>query len=658
MTHELGRRSRRLKAQKQAFGCTLIDVRASLRQTLLRLAVSQAGLALGLGCLLVAGVARPLPLTAQSAVNAAGPPASTNGVFLLSKVRRGMTGTAWTVFAGNKPEPMEVEILGVLRGARGPGQDMILARLHGTKPEYTGVVEGMSGSPVYIDGKLLGALSYRIGQFSKEPIAGITPIQEMLDIGDMPADTLRATSGEAAPRSNEVAMSGSDAVGGTPAITEMNFRMMETPLVMGGFRPEAVALWQKRMAGTALAEVAAGGMSGTSELSGDISPAAVASVVPGSAVSALLVRGDMEISATCTVTYVDPKKVLACGHPILQAGSVSLPMTTADVVATLPSPLNAFKIINTGATIGAFSQDRNSAISGYLGSRAHMIPMHVAIDSPGGKRTINVEILDQPSLTPQAMEVVLYNSLLQSKDSSADTSYHVMGSIQIDGHAASPIDTWAAPNDGLPTPMQAALVAGDEFTRLYTNSARQSTVRAIDLHVETIPRRLQVQLEAARLVSSDTVHAGDTVLVEATVHPWQQATRTVRIPVTLPARLDTGNLRLLVSDSGTLDRALDPPRPPGRQPDLDSVLAQFRRLHAADRVYVSLLVPEAQAGIHGETLTSLPLSMANAMEPLRSTQEAGLNGESALVAGDAPAGGVLTGFQVINLHIEAGGGLN
>jgi hypothetical protein len=565
-----------------------------------------------------------------------------------------MTGTAWTVFSGSKPEAMEVEILGVLRGARGPGQDMILVRLHGTKPEYTGVVEGMSGSPVYIGNKLLGALSYRIGQFSKEPIAGITPIEDMLEVRDLPGGDLQIAAGGSGSDSGSSGV----AVGSGQAAPEMNFRMMETPLVMSGFRPEAVQLWQKKMAGTTLEQVAAGGMGGTSQADAEMLTAAEAGIEPGSAVSAQLVRGDLEISATCTVTYIDPKRLLACGHPILQAGPISLPMTAADVVATLPSPLNAFKIINTGATIGAFSQDRNSAIGGTLGARARMIPMHVAFDAPTGRKTINAEILDLPSITPQAMEVVLYNSLLQSNDSSADSSYHITGSIGIDGHAPSPIDLWAGPNEAMPAPLQAAILAGDHFTKLYTNGARQNTVSSIDLRVEAVPRRIQVQLEAARLVSSDTVHAGDTVMVETTIRPWQQAARVVRVPITLPSRLDPGNLRLLVSDAGTLDRALDPPRPPGRQADLDTVLARYQHLHPVDRVYVSLLVPETQAGMGGETLVSLPLSMANALEPLRSTQEAGLNGESAVVAGEAPAGGVLSGFQVINLHIEPGGGLN
>ncbi len=553
---------------------------------------------------------------------------------------------------------MDVEILGVLRGARGPGQDMILVRLHGTKPEYTGVVEGMSGSPVYIGNKLLGALSYRIGQFSKEPIAGITPIEEMLEVRDLPAHGLPGPMQSASASTTEVTDSAFSASPSNQPTPAMNFQMMETPLVMSGFRPEAIRMWQQKMAGTSLEQVAAGGMGGSSQGSTELSTAAEAGVVPGSAVSAQLVRGDVEVSATCTVTYIDPKRLLACGHPILQAGPVSLPMTTADVVATLASPLNAFKIINTGATIGAFTEDRGAAISGILGAHAHMIPMHVAIDGPEGKRAVNVEIMDIPSLTPQAMEVVLYDSLLQSNDSTATSSYHLTGNIDIDGYTPSPIDLWASPGEAMPAPMQAALLAGENFIRLYSNSARQNSVRGINIHVEEVPRRVQVDLVTARLVSSDTAHAGDTVMVEATVRPWQQPARNVRIPVTLPARLDAGNLRLLVSDAGTLDRTMNQPHFSGHQPDLDAALSENRRQHPADRIYVSLLIPETQAGVSGKTLASLPLSMANALELMRSVQEAGLNGESAVVVGQAPAGGVLNGFQVITLHIKPGGGLN
>jgi hypothetical protein len=594
---------------------------------------------------LVLGTVFGASLTAQESGSAtAAPPPSTGGFYPLSQVHRGVMGTAWTVFEGAKPEPMQVEILGVLRGARGPGHDMILARLHGAKPEFTGVVAGMSGSPVYVGDKLLGSLSYRIGQFSKEPIAGITPIEQMLEVRDLPigdGSRLAAAPGKPAAGADE----------------GMTFQAMETPLVMSGYRPEAIALWQKQLAGTGLDTVAAGGSSGTSEVSPSMDRAAESAIEPGSAVSAQLVRGDLEISATCTVTYVDPKQLLACGHPILQAGPVSLPMTTADVVATLASPLNAFKIVNTGATIGAFTQDRDAAIRGVFGAEAKMIPVHLTLHSGSTVRTLRFEVLDLPSLTPQAVMVSVYNSLLQTNTSTADTSYHVTGGIHIAGHDAAPIDLWAPAGESAPAQLLAAMLTGQEFASFYSNGTRRGAMQGIDLDVEAIPRNVQVDIESARLISADSVHAGDTVSVEVTLRPWQQPVRNLRIPIQLPASLASGNVRLLVSDGATLDRALNPPQFGREANDLDSELARAKQMHRADRIYVSLLTPEAQAELEGHTLTGMPLTMANALEPLRAAQDAGLNGESVAVAGDAPAGGALSGFRILSVHVESGGGL-
>lgn len=569
-----------------------------------------------------------------------GPPAI-SGFFPLSEVKAGLKATAWTVFEGSAPEPMDVEILGVLRGGRGPGHDMILARLHGPKPDFTGVVAGMSGSPVYVGDKLMGSLSYRIGQFSKEPIAGITPIEQMLEVRDI--STERAGMSLPSLATNP---------------TEMNMQAMETPLVMSGFLPEAVKLWQDRMKGTGLDVVAAGGMGASSGDSDMPSAVAAAKIVPGSAVSAQLVRGDVEISATCTVTYVDPKQLLACGHPLQQSGAISLPMTATEVVATLPSPLNSFKIVNTGAVIGAFTEDRDSAIRGVFGAQARMIPVHVTVHRGVKTRTVNFEVLDLPALTAQAVLVGVYNSLLQSNEYGSETSYHVTGSVALDGTGSAPVEAWASGGDGVPAAQAAALGAAEDFNRFYANSNRIGQVRDVRLDVEEIPRRITVELSGARIVSSNIVHAGDTVTIEATVRPYQQPLRNVRIPVTLPARLQPGPLRVLVSDAETLDRTLNQPRLAAKAESMDAALAAAKAQHTADRLYVSLLMPEAQAGVEGTTLATLPLSMANALESLRAGQEATLNGESALVATDAPAGGMLNGYQVLTLDVEPGGGVN
>src|SRR5881227_3622760 len=244
---------------------------------------------------------------AQSATPVAQPRVAPE-ILKVGEIHRGMRGVAYTVFEGVKPEPMDVEVLGILPNLNGPKSDLILARLHGQKVEYTGVVAGMSGSPVYIDGKLVGALSYRIGQFSKEPIAGVTPIAQMLEINEldksMPADAL---SGNGAPKNQA-----SKTSVGTSAEAPLNnyanlLTPIEAPLVFSGFSEDALRKFSPQFASAGVLP-----MLGAGSASDEKQPEAIE---PGSSVSAILVRGDMDIAATCTVTYYDPERLLACGHP-------------------------------------------------------------------------------------------------------------------------------------------------------------------------------------------------------------------------------------------------------------------------------------------------------------------------------------------------------
>jgi hypothetical protein len=207
------------------------------------------------------------------------------------------------------------------------------------------------------------------------------------------------------------------------------------------------------------------------------------------------------------------------------------------------------------------------------------------------------------------------------------------------------------------TQLAAALGVADGFNRLYANATRLEPMESVQLHIETVPRDMRTELESVRLISSSIVHAGDTVEVEATLRPWQQPARNVRIPFTIPARLEPGTLRLMVSSAATLDRTLEAARPPGQQAGEAAVSARLRGLHAPDQVYVSLLLPESQASLPGTTLDSLPLSMANTLESERSGVEVGLHGESIVVTAQAAAGGVLSGQQILSLRVESGGGL-
>jgi hypothetical protein len=578
---------------------------------------------------------------------AAVPPPSTS-FFPLSQVHRGLHGTAYTVFEGTQPEAMEVEILGVLHNAIGPHQDMILARLHGAKPEYSGVVAGMSGSPVYIDGKLVGALAYRIGEFSKEPIAGITPIGEMLEVRDESHDAeLSAEKQGLGIRDQGTELRAQSSAISAQDVNTADVRPIETPLVFSGFSPEALALWREHVPGLGLTPVA--GIGGSS--SGEAQPEPI---IPGSAVSAVLVRGDLEISATCTVTYVDPKQLLACGHPITQFGPVSMPMTKAEVVATLPSPYNAFKIINTTETVGSFTEDRETAIRGQFGKPARMIPltMHLAQDGAQEKpRTLHLEVIDQEQITPAAVMVSLFQSLIQTNGYTAETTYRVRGTVKLTGYPVVKFENLIAPTDFAPANLVAALALGEHFNRLYANAARRTPIESVDVDVDAIPGRRTVQIESAQ-AGKTTVHAGDTISIETTVRPWRGEMKNIRIPVTLPATLPDGPVRLLVSDGGTLDRLMQPSQPGGSVLDVNATIAQLNNLHANDRLYVTLLTPDAQAAIDGRTLTALPLSMANVLEPVRDNRGMTLSGESAVPLGSVALDAVLSGQQVVTLRVE------
>jgi len=555
--------------------------------------------------------------------------------FPLSEVKRGLKGVAYTVFEGVNPEPMQVEILGVLKDALGPGQDMILARLHGDKPEYTGVVAGMSGSPVYIDGRLVGALSYRIGQFSKEPIAGITPIESMLQVRDgdgaSPIGLQRA----------EVKNSGLD---GHPEM-----RAMETPLIFGGFSQETVERFGDRFRAMGLTPVA--GLGGADATAVQPEP-----LVPGSAVSAVLVRGDLSMAGTCTVTYVDPKTLLACGHPITQYGPVDMPMTKATVLASLASPLNAFKIINTTETVGAFTEDRASAIMGRFGVKARMIPVEVEVISPvvGGKpvgvaKTLHFEVLDNRQLTPSTMLVSVYQSLQTNNTAAEEMSYRVTGEIGVKGLPPVRMQGMMAQNEFFPGTINAALLVNDRFSKVYGNALEQPVVTGLKLKAEAIPARMTATLESARLSRIDA-HAGDEIEVEATLRPYQAEARMVRVKVKLPAELTPGAMRVVVSDGGTVDRLMT--RSGTRSVGLADTVAELNRMHANDRVYVTLLDHATQAMLEGQALPGVPLSMANVLEPLKDAQKMQLTGESVVEAGSTEAGYAVSGSQVLNLLVK------
>jgi len=573
----------------------------------------------------------------------------------LDQIHEGMRGTALTVFQGVKPESMDVEVLGVMHNVNGPKGDIILVRLHGAKPEYTGVVAGMSGSPVYFNGKLAGALAFRIGEFSKEPIAGVTPIEEMMEINALdrrlpPARAkLPSTEHQDAVRANQSGSTQTASPAETPSLSAQNLSNyltpIDTPLVFNGFSAETLQRYSSQFAAAGIVPVMGIGSSSDRKQPEPIEA--------GSAVSAVLVRGDMDIAATCTVTYVDPQRLLACGHPLLQFGEVDLPMTKATVLATLPSPMNAFKIVNTTETVGAFVQDRQSGIMGVPGRDSKMIPVTVAMHSGSATKEFHYEILNNAKLSPLAMMATVFNALHGTNEYGEDITYRMNGVLSVRGYSDVTLQNMFAPQDnGQPAAAMAAATIGDRFARIYSNAFDVPDIASVKLDFELVRERRSARLEASRTDMTEA-RPGDQIMVETVIRPYRGERLVRQIPIKIPTSTSKGTLRILVSDGDTLDRVHRGTPMMNHGLGLAPTIALLNKERANDRVYVSLIESDPEAMIADKVMPTLPLSVMNVMENMRGTQDMVVLGESSVSeAWTEPLDYVVTGAQMLTINIK------
>ena len=445
--------------------------------------------------------------------------------FPVSNVTHGQKGECHTVFEGNTIEPFPFEVKGVMKNFLGPGKDLVLTRLLGDKANFTGVVAGMSGSPCYIDGKLLGALAYSFAIFAKEPIAGITPIDSMLDVMRLPEEArpwrvAGGTDADWQAIAHGTPLAHADAAPG-------GARPIATPLMLGGVPPgvqEHFAPWFRSVG----FEPVAGGSS-----SSGATGKGPGRFEPGGAISAVLVRGDMDVAATGTVTWVDGNTVLGFGHPFFGAGAVSIPMASADILNTMASTMRSFKMSTTGDILGEITQDRLTAIGGFMGGQPKMIPVRGSIKTPKGKSTFNMEVARDLVMTPRMVAMAISSGLAGRVDSTERGTVRLNGEIKVQGQPPVPVhNVYAAQRDGSLL-MNAAVDVAKNFAALWDTPFGLPPTVEISVDAVVEPEPIEEWVESVS-VDRAQVHPGGTVQVAVNLRRQGGALNTERFSVPVP----------------------------------------------------------------------------------------------------------------------------
>src|SRR5271168_758529 len=452
--------------------------------------------------------AAPLPAKTTPDDGRAAVAAESKEIMPLGDVRPGMQGYAYTIFAGEQIEKFDLVVIGVLDNFLGPRQSIILVQLKGEKVEHSGVVAGMSGSPVYLEGKLAGALSLKLGVFTKEPIAGVTPIHEVLD----PLGSAGGVS--AKPSAQKFAWPQQVASNGLPSGSALE--PIETPLIFSGFPATSLQPFTSQI--QSLGFVAAQG--GTTAPRSDD-----AQLVGGDMAGMVLVQGDASINSACTVTAVRGDKVFLCGHPFLSLGDIQLPMARSHVVTTLSSDLASTKIVNMGGSIGTITGDHLTAVTGKLGAPPAMIPLDLTLAVSGAEKKLHFELINHPRLTPLLVALTTFSGLTQNPIYGEGTTLHLSGEIRVQGHAPVLIENTFAPGDVLsPDGLPIAINMQNVFARLFANTFEPAVVERIALRVESVPGRQSFTIESAWLEKGEAA-PGETLRVRVLLRPYRGPAR-------------------------------------------------------------------------------------------------------------------------------------
>lgn len=579
-----------------------------------------------------------------------------------SELKPGMKGVAWTVFEGMKPEPVPIEIVGIWENGWGPSQDIIIGKMTG-KASRTNVAGGMSGSPVYIDGKLVGAVSLRLSVFSPDAICGITPIKLMLEVKDFdksrPSDSrtpdkLQASNTEMHLPDGLLSrvMSASRNVSEAPTMTPI-----ATPITMSGFSDETIRQFSPifNQLGLTVAQGGAGGSLKSSKPAADWATA----MQPGESIAAVLVSGDMNMTGGGTVTYNDGKRVLAFGHPMFNLGPVDMPIAKDSIITTLASSYQPTKMGNATEVVGALRQDRHSAIEGELGATAQMIPVTLRVRSFNdanhvqNERDFHYNVFVDQKWTPYLMMATLFNSLSNLNDFSEEATYRLHGELKVEGQQMIDLTTMQAPVEApIPTPMLLAGWWADKFNRLYVNSAKLPKLDAVNVSVDLLPERRIAQIESAWIADNKVV-PGTEVPVKVFLRPYrgERIERTVNLKI--PAGLPHGMHQILFSDADTLSKYQNIASSLNRIEDTPQTVAMLNQERSNSRLYVSLIESQPTVYSDEKVLPSLPASVLNVMQSGRATNHEFVSSpESAHEQLSIPFDEVVTGNYALKIYVN------
>jgi hypothetical protein len=590
------------------------------------------------------------------------PKASDARLFALEDLRPGMKGTASTVFSGTEPQEFGVEILGVLPGFPGPRQSAIIAKLSGPNVEKTGVFAGMSGSPVYIDGKLVGAIAFSF-PFSKEPIAGITPIKQMIDIFEKGSVSKAQRAKE--PRSVSFAqLAGTEwkATLPKPAISSTSLiapvsegsRLMPlmgqqmtpiaTPLVFGGISQESLAMFAPQLMANGLLPVSgAGGSGGMTPLE----KATDKTLTPGTSISVQLVRGDYSIAASGTVTFRDGDHIYAFGHPFLSLGASDMPMSETAVVTVIPNVNNSFKLSVPGAMMGSISQDRASGVFGQLGQAPKMIPVKINLHTSRDRsETYSYEIANDSFLTPLLLNITVFNTITSSERALGDSTITIKGAINVKGQEPIEVDRrFSAAN----SPILAAGSVAGPISSLLGSGFDDVQIEGVTLDISSTDTKYAGTLERIALNKTEA-RRGEKIEIQAYIRTESGKQFVQRIPVQIPEDATPGQLLVFVGDGGALQegsaaRAFVPQ-------DLGQLVKAINKVKKSDRLYVKLFRITPGAVIGTSELPNLPPSVVATLNSDRNSGGYTPTALSAVYEMELPpAEFVISGQQLIALDV-------